>query len=62
MTTGDIILHMFRKVDDDLPDIGKHPQSILYPIEFVTIGILLCIFPHIELHMYTRVDEPVILL
>ena len=40
MTTGDIILHIFCKVDDDLPDIGKHPQSILYPSELVTIGIL----------------------
>jgi len=40
MTTGDIILYIFCKVDDDLPEIPKHPQSKLYPSELVTIGIL----------------------
>ena len=43
MTTGDIILHIFCNVDDNLPEIGKHPQSILYPIELVTLGILFCL-------------------
>ena len=40
MTTGDIILHIFCFVDDNLPDIPKHPQAKLYPSELVTIGIL----------------------
>ena len=43
MTTGDIILHIFCNVDDNLPEIEKHPQSILYPSELVTIGILFCL-------------------
>jgi len=38
MTTGDIILQIFCKVDDSLPDLPKHPQSKLYPSELVTIG------------------------
>ena len=40
MTTEDIILHIFCLVDDNLPDIPKHPQAKLYPSELVTIGIL----------------------
>ena len=40
MTTGDIILHIFDLVDDNLPKIPKHPQAKLYPSELVTIGIL----------------------
>ena len=43
MTTGDIILHNFCNVDDNLPEIEKLPQSILYPSELVTIGILFCL-------------------
>ncbi len=30
MTTDDIILHIFRFVDDHLPDIPKHSQAKLY--------------------------------
>ncbi len=40
MTTGDIILHIFCLVDDQLPEIEKHRQAKLYPSELVTIGIL----------------------
>ena len=40
MTTGDIILHIFCRVDDSLPDIPRHSQAKLYPSELVTIGIL----------------------
>ncbi len=40
MTTGDSILHMFCLVDDNLPDIPRHPQAKVYPSELVTIGIL----------------------
>ena len=40
MTTEDIIIHIFCKVDDKMPEIAKHPQAKLYPSELVTIGIL----------------------
>lgn len=40
MTTEDIIIHIFCKVDDKLPHIPKHSQAKLYPSELVTIGIL----------------------
>ena len=40
MTTEDIILHIFCLVDDQMADIKKHSQAILYPSELVTIGIL----------------------
>ncbi len=43
MTTGDIILHIFCGVDDNMPVIAKHSQSKLYPSELVTIGILFCL-------------------
>ncbi len=40
MTTEDIIIHIFCKVDDKMPEIAKHPQAKLYPSGLVTIGIL----------------------
>ncbi len=40
MTTEDIIIQIFCLVDDQMPDIKKHPQAKLYPSELVTIGIL----------------------
>src|SRR5215204_3316681 len=40
MTTEDIIIHIFCKVDDKMPEIPKHRQAKLYPSELVTIGIL----------------------
>ena len=40
MTTEDIIIHIFCFVDDQMPDIKKHPQAKLYPSELVTIGVL----------------------
>lgn len=40
MTTEDIIIHIFCKVDDGMPAIKKHSQASLYPSELVTIGIL----------------------
>ncbi len=49
MTTEDIItlvaparvvISIFCEVDDNLPEIRKHPQAKLYPSELVTIGIL----------------------
>lgn len=40
MTTEDIIVHIFCKVDDRMPGMPKHPQAKLYPSELVTIGVL----------------------
>jgi len=40
VTTEDIIIHIFCKVDDGMPAIKKHSQASLYPSELVTIGIL----------------------
>ena len=40
MTTEDIIIHIFCRVDDRMPEVKKHPQSKLYPSELVTIGLL----------------------
>jgi len=40
VTTEDIIIHIFCKVDDRMPEMKKHAQAKLYPSELVTIGIL----------------------
>jgi hypothetical protein len=40
VTTEDIIIPIFCKVDDGMPRIAKHSQAILYPSELVTIGLL----------------------
>jgi hypothetical protein len=40
VTTEDIIIHIFCKVDDKMPNIPKHVQAKLYPSELVTIGLL----------------------
>jgi len=40
VTTEDIIIHIFCKVDDRMLDISKHKQAKLYPSELVTIGLL----------------------
>lgn len=40
MTTEDIIMHIFCAVDDQMRDVTKVPQAILYPSEVVTMGIL----------------------
>ena len=40
MTTEEIIIHIFVEVDDQMPEMRKHPQAKLYPSELVTIGIL----------------------
>lgn len=40
MTTEDIIIYIFCKVDDKMPEIAKRPQTKLYPSELVTVGIL----------------------
>ncbi len=40
MTTQDMIIQIFCIVDDEMKDMAKHTQAILYPSELVTIGIL----------------------
>src|SRR5436305_7721442 len=40
MTTEDIIIQIFCIVDDEMKNMVKHTQAILYPSELVTIGIL----------------------
>jgi hypothetical protein len=40
VTDEDFIIHLFCRVDDDMPDIVKHTQAHLYPSELVTIGLL----------------------
>ncbi|MEM6283539.1 MAG: transposase [Chloroflexota bacterium] len=40
MTTEEIIIHIFCKVDDQMPQIPKHSQAKLYPSELVTVGVL----------------------
>lgn len=40
MTDEDFIIHLFCRVDDDMPEIVKHPQAHLYPSELVTIGLV----------------------
>jgi hypothetical protein len=40
VTTEDIIIHVFCRVDDAMGKVAKHPQARLYPSEVVTIGLL----------------------
>jgi len=40
MTTQDFITELFCRVDDEMPEVPKHPQSRLYPSEIVTLGLL----------------------
>lgn len=40
MTTEDLITGLFIRVDDQMRDIKKHPQSSLYPSEVVTLALL----------------------
>jgi len=43
MSTEDFIIELFCRVDDEMKEIPKHPQSKLYPSEIVTIGLLYAI-------------------
>jgi hypothetical protein len=40
MTTEDIIIAIFCCVDEQMPNLPKHPQARLYPSELVTVGLL----------------------
>ena len=43
MTTQDFITELFCKVDEELMDIPKHHQALMWPGELVTIGLLFAI-------------------
>ena len=40
MTTEDFIIELFCRADQALCDVPKHSQSLLYPSEIVTLGLL----------------------
>ncbi len=40
MSTDDIIIGLYIRVDTVMADVPKHPQAELYPSELVTIGLL----------------------
>lgn len=40
MTTKDFIIELFYRIDEQLTEVGKHPQAKLYPGEVVTIAVL----------------------
>lgn len=43
MPTKEFIIRLFCRVDDELNDVGKHPQAKLYPSEVVTLALLFSI-------------------
>jgi hypothetical protein len=40
MTTIDFITELFCRIDDAMMTVPKHPQSLLFPSEIVTLGVL----------------------
>jgi hypothetical protein len=40
MSTEEFTIDLFCRVDDQLPDLPKHPQALLYPSEIVTLALL----------------------
>jgi hypothetical protein len=40
MTTVDFMTAFFCQIDDQMPDLPKHPHATLWPSEVVTLGIL----------------------
>jgi hypothetical protein len=40
MTTEDFITDLFCRIDDAMKEVPKHPQSLLFPSEIVTLGVL----------------------
>ena len=43
MTTEDFIIELFYRIDEELKNVAKHPQALLYPSEVVTIAFLFCL-------------------
>ena len=61
MTTIDFITTLFCRVDDQMRAVPKHTQALLYPSEWVTIGILYALKGCGERAFYrwlTRDDRP----
>ena len=42
MSTEDFITELFCRIDDAMKGIPKHSQSLLYPSEIVTLGVVVC--------------------
>ena len=40
MTTEHFIIELFCRIDNQLPEVSKHPQARLYPSELVTLAVL----------------------
>lgn len=40
MTTEDFTIELFYRLDQELLDVPKHPQALLYPSEVVTLAFL----------------------
>ena len=61
MTTIDFITTLFCRVDDQMRGVPKHTLALLYPSEWVTIGILYALKGCGERAFYrwlTRDDRP----
>ena len=43
MTTKDFIIELFYRIDEELKNVEKHRQALLYPSEVVTIAFLFCL-------------------
>jgi hypothetical protein len=43
MSTDDIIIGLYVRVDSVMANVPKHPQAELYPSELVTIGFLVAL-------------------
>ena len=40
MTPQDFIIALFYAVDQEMPEVPKHPEAKLYPSEVVTLALL----------------------
>lgn len=40
MTTEHFIIELFCRIDNQMPEVRKHPQARLYPSELVTLAVL----------------------
>ena len=40
MTTEDFTIELFYRLDQELTDVPKHPQALLYPSEVITLAFL----------------------
>ena len=40
MTTAEFIIALFYRIDNQMRDVPKHPQTALYPSEVVALAVL----------------------